>query len=136
MLYLFAKLLKFSVVNNLFVENNNLLKARALSFRTLMPVGKIGETMTVVFGDNIRICSILCIKSSYVLCTSSRPRHLPTYVTYVELRQNLTGPSTIPTTPKRSIASLDSPGQQRVGIWRTASLIGSISGTDNRTLVS
>ena len=45
----------------------------------------------------------------------------PTYVTYVELRQNLTGPSTIPTTPKRGIASLDSPGQQRVGIWRTAS---------------
>ena len=46
---------------------------------------------------------------------------IPTYVTYVELRQNLTGPSAIPITPKRGIASLDSPGQQRVGIWRTAS---------------
>ena len=45
----------------------------------------------------------------------------PTYVTYVEFRQNLTGPSAILTTPKRGIASLDSPGQQRVGIWRTAS---------------
>ena len=41
--------------------------------------------------------------------------------TYVELRQNLTGPSAIPTTPKRGIASLDSPGQQRVGTWWTAS---------------
>ena len=47
--------------------------------------------------------------------------HRSTYVPYVELRQNLTGPSAIPTTPKRGIASLDSPGQQRVGIWRTAS---------------
>ena len=36
----------------------------------LTPVGKIGETRTVVFGDNIPICSILCLKSSYVLCTS------------------------------------------------------------------
>ena len=41
--------------------------------------------------------------------------------TYVELRQNLTGPSAIPTTPKRGIALLDSPGQQRVGTWWTAS---------------
>ena len=37
--------------------------------------------------------------------------HLPTYVTYVEFRQNLTGPSDSPTTPQRFISSLFSPAQ-------------------------
>ena len=69
MLYLSAKLEKFSVRNHLLVENNSLLKARALSFRTLTPVGKMGDTMTVVFGDNLPICSILCINSSKALST-------------------------------------------------------------------
>ena len=51
-------------------------------------------------------------------------RSPPTYVTLIthgELRQNLTAPSATPTTPKRRIALLNSPGQQRVGIWRTVS---------------
>ena len=76
MLYLSAKILKLSEINHLLVGNNSLLNARALSFSTLTPVGKIGETMTVVFGDNLLICSILCIKSSYALCTSLGPLHL------------------------------------------------------------
>ena len=74
--YLSAKLEKFSVRNHLLVENNSLLKARALSFRTLTPVGKMGDTMTVVFGDNLPICSILCINISKALCTSLSPLHL------------------------------------------------------------
>ena len=76
MLYLSAKLEKFSVRNHLLVENNSLLKARALSFRTLTPVGKMGDTMTVVLGDNLPIYSILCINSSKALCTSLSPLHL------------------------------------------------------------
>ena len=43
---------------------------------------------------------------------------LPTYVTYVEFRQALTGPSHLLTTPERSKVSLVTPAQQGVGIWR------------------
>ena len=70
--------------------------------------------------DRKPCCSGL-IKSRVFINSSSCTISYLTYVTYVELRQNLTGSSAIPTTPKRGIASLDSPGQQRVGIWRTAS---------------
>ena len=39
--------------------------------------------------------------------------YLPTYVTYVELRQDMTGPSDIPTTPDRCESLLLLPAQQR-----------------------
>ena len=44
-----------------------------------------------------------------------------TYVTNVELRQDLTGPSAIPTTPERCKSLLLSPAQQRVRVWRSVS---------------
>ena len=44
-----------------------------------------------------------------------------TYVTYVEFRPDLTGPSAIPTTPERCKSLLLSPAQQRVRVWRSVS---------------
>ena len=46
---------------------------------------------------------------------------VPTHVTYVEFRQDLTGPSDIPTTPERSESLLLSPAQQRVRVRRSVS---------------
>ena len=52
-------------------------------------------------------------KETNVVSNSS---NLPTYVTYVEFRQDFTGPSDRPTTPERGCSPIVSPAQQRIGV--------------------